>query len=337
METNQLSVESNELVKNEVKNVPLSSSDIARLNSLSLSEIENYGSEVQSEISESVSSILKGTRCIDIGKTGECLAEVSHTSSNLTKRLSGIGGLKPVLSVTKWLGKYDNVENRIEMLHKSVTSETERLNNVLNSLYDGAKYLKQKGEDFEKIVGELGAYVEYLNGHPEDSDDGLRLQAAVNRHKNILSMLGVVKQEYVKTILIIQENKEVSAQLDYTATNILPMFDLQLMNVIGAKANTEALKLKKSLVNTANKLVIDNAKQIKETAKELVDGRKEELFKAETLEQANKILQEAVTLVMDSAKVEVSENRKAIERLQNSVNEIDNLSIVRFAEVKDTE
>ena len=37
METNQLSVESNELVKNEVKNVPLSSSDIARLNSLSLS------------------------------------------------------------------------------------------------------------------------------------------------------------------------------------------------------------------------------------------------------------------------------------------------------------
>lgn len=337
METNQLSVESNEIVKSEVKSVSLSSLDIARLNSLSLSEIENYGSEVQSEISESVSSILKGTRCIDIGKTGECLAEVAHTSNHLTKKLSGFSALRPVLSVSKWLGKYDNIEHRIDMLHESVKGESERLSNVLNSLYDGAKYLKQKGEEFEHIVGELGSYIEYLDSHPEDADDGLRLQAAVNRHKNVLSMLGVVRQEYVKTILIIQENKEVSAQLDYTATNILPMFDLQLMNVIGAKANTEALKLKKSLVNTANKLVIDNAKQIKETAKELVDGRKEELFKAETLEQANKILQEAVTLVMDSAKVEVSENRKAVERLQNSVNEIDNLSIVRFAEVKDTE
>lgn len=321
---------SEELVK--ATDVVLSESDIKRFNALSLSSLEKYGSDIQNEIADSMSSLLKGTKCIEIGKTGECLADVSSTTNKFTKRFGGVGKLAPVMKVSKWLGRYDNVENRIQALKESVAYESERLNTVLNSLYDGAKYLKQKSADFEKLSAELGAYVEYLESHPEESDEGLRLQAAVNRHKNIVSMLGVVKEEYVKTILVIQENKEVSAQLDYTATNIIPMFDLQLMNVIGAKANAEALKLKKSLVATANNLVIENAKQIKETAKELVEGRQDSLFKPETLEQANSILQDAVNLVMESAKTEVSENKKAITRLQESVNAIDNMSLVKFAE-----
>lgn len=50
-----------------------------------LQEIESYGSSVQVDISDSMSKIMQSTKCIDLGQTGTCLAELSHTSNNITK------------------------------------------------------------------------------------------------------------------------------------------------------------------------------------------------------------------------------------------------------------
>lgn len=56
-----------------------------------LQEIESYGSSVQVGISDSMSKIMQSTKCIDLGQTGTCLAELSSTSNNITKKLEPRG------------------------------------------------------------------------------------------------------------------------------------------------------------------------------------------------------------------------------------------------------
>lgn len=50
-----------------------------------LQEMESYGSSVQVDISDSMSKIMRNTKCIDLGQTGTCLAELSSTFNNITK------------------------------------------------------------------------------------------------------------------------------------------------------------------------------------------------------------------------------------------------------------
>lgn len=52
---------------------------------LSLEQIESYGSEVQLDISQTISKLLKDTRCINLGQTGDYLAELSSTADDITK------------------------------------------------------------------------------------------------------------------------------------------------------------------------------------------------------------------------------------------------------------
>lgn len=63
---------------------------------LSLQEIEKYGSDVQMDISESMTKLLQDTKCIDLGATGNYLAELSTTSNSITRKLEprGIGYLR---------------------------------------------------------------------------------------------------------------------------------------------------------------------------------------------------------------------------------------------------
>ena len=295
---------------------------------LTLEEIEKYGSDVQMDISESMTKLLQDTKCIDLGATGNYLAELSTTSNSITRRLEPRGIMKPFVKAKNWLSRFDNIESSIVKLDENIQKEQDKLNTVLNGLYQSKEVLSDKLDDLTKVQNDLTEYVEYLKNNQSEEDDGLKLQAAVHRLKVITTTIAVTKQEIGKTVLVIQENKEITNQLMEASENLIPMFKTMMMTVLATKANAEAVQLKKSLVKTANKLVLDNAKQIEKTAEDLITGRTESLIAPQTLTEANDILQRTINKVIDSAKTETSVNLELIDSLKESTDSIKALSIL---------
>lgn len=298
------------------------------MKNLSLQEIEKYGSDVQMDISESMTKLLHDTKCIDLGATGNYLAELSTTSNSITRRLEPRGIMKPFVKAKNWLSRFDNIESSIVKLDENIQKEQDKLNTVLNGLYQSKEVLSDKLDDLTKVQNDLTEYVEYLRSNQSEEDDGLKLQAAVHRLKVITTTIAVTKQEIGKTVLVIQENKEITNQLMEASENLIPMFKTMMMNVLATKANAEAVQLKKSLVKTANKLVLDNAKQIEKTAEDLITGRTESLIAPQTLTEANDILQRTINKVIDSAKTETSVNLELIDSLKASTDSIKTLSLL---------
>jgi uncharacterized protein YaaN involved in tellurite resistance len=288
---------------------------------MSLAELESYGSQIQLEISSEMSNVLKQTKCIDLEQTGKCLSDLSVETNSITKKISLTEKLPAVKKVTKWLTRYDDVESRINSLEIGVEEEKVRLNTTLNSMYESLQFLRDKMKSLEECQTELTDIVEYFKSSETD-DDGLKLQASVNRLKTITTTMAVVEQECVKTALIIKENKEVTAQLSDAADNIIPMFKVMMLNVIGAKINAEAMQLKKNLSKVANKIIVENAKQIEKTADDLIEGRTTSLIDAKSIQEANDTLQKAIEKVQKSAVIEVDVNQKSVAELQQSLDRI---------------
>ena len=313
--------------KNIIEVTSSKKKEVSVIKDLSLEEIEKYGADVQLDISESMSKLLKDTKCIDLGQTGNYLAELSSTSNNITKKLEPRGIFKPFVKAKSWLAKFDNIESSIDSLDKNISNEKDKLNTILNGLYQSKEVLTSKLNDLSRVQDELTEYIEYLKQSDSD-DDGLKLQAAVHRLKVITTTVAVTKQEIGKTVLVIQENKEITNQLMEASENLIPMFKTMMMNVLATKANAEAVQLKKSLVKTANKVVIENAKQIEQTANDLIQGRTESLISPKTLTEANDILQRTIENVISSAKSETNVNLELIESLKASTDSIKSLEIL---------
>lgn len=292
---------------------------------MSLTAIEEYGSDIQLHISEEMDKMLHSTQCINLDQTGKVLSDLSVESNSITKKLSVVDKLPSMLRVSKWLARYDNIEHRISTLETGIVEEKARLSSTLNGMYESLQFMRDELNDLETCASELQEMVDYYQTQDED---GLKLQAAVNRLKLVTTTIAVVKQECAKTVLIIKENKEVTAQLSEAVDNLIPILKITMLNVIGAKTNEEAVKLKKNLSKVANQSIIANAKQIEKTADDLIEGRTKPLIEVKTIQEANSILQSAITKVKDSASVEVKTNLEAISQLQKSIEDVTNVQLI---------
>lgn len=292
---------------------------------MSLTAIEEYGSDIQLHISEEMDKMLHSTQCINLDQTGKVLSDLSVESNSITKKLSVVDKLPSMLRVSKWLARYDNIEHRISTLETGIVEEKARLSSTLNGMYESLQFMRDELNDLETCASELQEMVDYYQTQDED---GLKLQAAVNRLKLVTTTIAVVKQECAKTVLIIKENKEVTAQLSEAVDNLIPILKITMLNVIGAKTNEEAVKLKKNLSKVANQSIIANAKQIEKTADDLIEGRTKPLIEVKTIQEANSILQSAITKVKDSASVEVKTNLEAIFQLQKSIEDVNSVQLI---------
>lgn len=189
-------------------------------------------------------------------------------------------------------------------------------------MHENLQFMRDRLVSLEQCQSELQSMVEY---YQKNDEDGLKLQASMHRLKIITTTISVVKQECAKTILIIKENKEVTNQLAEASDNLIPIFKVMMLNVIGAKTNAEAMQLKQNLSKVANEIIVSNAKQIEKTADDLIKGREEPLISAKSIEEANSALQSAILKVQNSAKAEVQTNMDSVKRLESSIKQIDGL------------
>lgn len=296
--------------------------------SMSVEDIENIGKDTQRSISNQMSSLLEGVRCMDIGKAGEEMASLSAVTSKVTTKLGKVTNnsiAKKLISTQRWLKKFDSLEKIVDGVSATVGAEIDRLDSVLNGLVASVDVMKGNLNDLSKDASKLQMLHEFLQSEQGNDPDGMKLQACTARMKVTATLQSLTTQEIAKAILIIKENKEVSYQLKEARDNLIPMFKTMMVNVIAAKANEEALTLRKNLIKVADRMVVATAKSISDTADDLIECRQEALISPSSLNEARDIICQTVERVMESSKLEVQSNLDIIESLNSSKMYLDGL------------
>lgn len=296
-------------------------------------DIESIGTDIQSDISTSMQGMLKQTRLIDLDEASSHLLELSEVADSATKG-NKFRNLPIISNAKRWLKRYDSLESRINSISTDISKEQEKLETILSALMESKDFLYDKTRDLNLCCEELEGYISWLKENPNEDLDGIKMQAAVGRLKILSTTKVVTEQEVAKSVLVIKENKEIQQQLNEATQNLIPMFNTMLMNTLASKANTEAIKIRKAMIKTANHLVVENAKQIEQNAEELLSGRTDTLVNPQSIMEANKILQSTIKKVVEGAKVETTQNMELIESLKSSSASLN--SMVGMLEMKES-
>ena len=295
-------------------------------------DIESIGTDVQSDISTSMQGMLKQTRLIDLDEASSHLLELSEVADSATKG-NKFRNLPIISNAKRWLKRYDSLESRINSISTDISKEQEKLETILSALMESKDFLYDKTRDLNLCCEELEGYISWLKENPNEDPDGIKMQAAVGRLKILSTTKVVTEQEVAKSVLVIKENKEIQQQLNEATQNLIPMFNTMLMNTLASKANTEAIKIRKAMIKTANHLVVENAKQSEQNAEELLSGRTDTLVNPQSIMEANKILQSTIKKVVEGSKVEATQNMELIESLKSSSASLN--SMVGMLEMKE--
>ena len=134
---------------------------LERKETLSVQDIESYGADIQSDISSSITEMMKQAKLIDLDSVGNQLQELSDVADQAVKG-SKLSNLPIFSSAKRWLRRYESVESRLASISKSVTDEQEKLEGVLSALMESKDYLRGKSVELGDCVTELQDYVDWL-------------------------------------------------------------------------------------------------------------------------------------------------------------------------------
>lgn len=290
---------------------------IEKFNSMSVSELENFGRDTQSTINDSTDELLKGFKCIDFGTYGKKVLELSAFANKSSNRLTAIA---PIIKVNQLLGRYDNMENQLSNVEKAVTASKDRLGVAINISLDNINNLNKSIGRFDEQITELREYIEYIQELKEkdELDDDMKLQISANRLKVLTTFK--VSSEHVRTetMLQIKMFKETASKMEDSIVDILPQFKLQLINSLGIKLHKDCMQILDGVYKMANDSVLESAHQIADLAVRTQENRQREIFKPETLLQANEIIQKALSQVVEDASHEAEVNIAIANRLEET-------------------
>ena len=85
---------------------------LERKETLSVQDIESYGTDIQSDISSSITEMMKQAKLIDLDSVGTQLQELSDVADQAVKG-SKLSNLPIFSSAKSWLRRYESVESSI--------------------------------------------------------------------------------------------------------------------------------------------------------------------------------------------------------------------------------
>lgn len=291
-----------------------------KMDGMTVKEIETFGSTIQNSINKEMDSVLSKAKMLEVGDIGDSLSEVATLANKTTNGLNLADKFLPLKAINKMLNRYDSVEKKMMDINKGLDTQKEKLNSVLDNLLTSKEVLEGSLVELKSNENQLQDYVEHING----TTDVLRLQAATNRLKTITTLRVGAEQSLCEVVMLIQSNKEIVHQLEETVTNIVPLFRMQLVNALSIKAHKEALDLRESVTELANKMVVENAKNIQKASDRMLDNRQKAIISPESLSEANEILQNTVKKAIEMSGVESQANIEVVKKLQEISCEYDN-------------
>lgn len=313
-----------------------------------------YGASAQTKVADFSEQTLKNVRTKDLDSIGDTLEDLVKELKgfNANEKDEGFFGKlfkKPADAVTNMKIKYDSASANVDKIVKILEDHQVTLLkdiSLLDQLYE-KNLTNQKELTMYILAGykrlddikkhELKDAIEKAQktGDPEDAQKANDLSNAVNRFEKKLHDLELTRVVAIQTgpqIRLVQNNDTLMVEkIQSTLVNTIPLWKSQMLIALGISHSKEAAKAQNEVTEMTNRMLKENAENLKmatvETAKESERG----IVDIETLTETNKKLIETLEEVQ-KIQVEGRERRAAAQvELRKIETELSN----KLSDVKD--
>lgn len=276
-----------------------------------------YGAAAQNKVADFSEQTLKNVRTKDLDSVGDTLEELVKQLKNFDVNEKEDGFFdklfkKSANSVENLKTKYDSASSNVDKIVKILEDHQVTLLkdiNLLDQLYEknlvnqkeltmyilaGYKKLDEvKNNDLKKALEKAKE-----TSDPEDAQKANDLANAVNRFEKKLHDLELTRVVSIQTgpqIRLLQNNDTLMVEkIQSTLVNTIPLWKSQMLIALGISHSKDAAKAQNEVTEMTNKMLRENAENLKmatiETAKESERG----LVDIETLTETNKKLIETL-------------------------------------------
>ncbi len=276
-----------------------------------------YGAAAQNKVADFSEQTLKNVRTKDLDSVGDTLEELVKQLKNFNVNEKEDGFFdklfkKSANSVENLKTKYDSASTNVDKIVKILEDHQVTLLkdiNLLDQLYE-KNLVNQKELTMYILAGykkldevknnDLKAALQKAKetGDPEDAQKANDLSNAVNRFEKKLHDLELTRVVSIQTgpqIRLVQNNDTLMVEkIQSTLVNTIPLWKSQMLIALGISHSKDAAKAQNEVTEMTNKMLRENAENLKmatiETAKESERG----IVDIETLTETNKKLIETL-------------------------------------------
>ncbi len=279
--------------------------------------ILQYGASAQNKVADFSEQTLKNVRTKDLDSVGDTLEDLVKQlkSFDVNEKEDGFFDKlfkKSANSVQSLKVKYDSASSNVDKIVKILEDHQVTLLkdiNLLDQLYE--KNLVNQKELTMYILAGYKKLDEVKNnelpvllakaketGDPEDAQKANDLSNAINRFEKKLHDLELTRIVSIQTgpqIRLVQNNDTLMVEkIQSTLVNTIPLWKSQMLIALGISHSKEAAKASNEVTEMTNRMLKENAENLKmatiETAKESERG----IVDIETLTETNKKLIETL-------------------------------------------
>ena len=322
--------------------------DITKTNS-----ILQYGAAAQNKVAEFSENTLKNVKAKDLGDVGETLSDLVNQLKNFNvnekdgfftklfkKSANSIQGLKT---------KYDSAEKNVEKIANILEEHQVTLLkdiSLLDQLYEKnlvnfkelTMYILAGYKALEKIKKEdLPAALKKAEetGLPEDAQVANDLSNAINRFEkklHDLELTRVVAIQMAPQIRLVQNNDTLMVEkIQSTLVNTIPLWKSQMLIALGINHSKEAIKAENEVTEMTNKMLRENAENLKQATIDTAKQSERGIIDVETLTDTNKKLIETLEEVQKIQR----EGREKRLQAQQELRRIETELQEKLTDVKD--
>lgn len=344
VDSSNLTEEEKQMVKDFSKQI-----DITKANA-----VLQYGSAAQNKVADFSETTLKNVRTKDLDSVGDTLED-------LVKELKGFnvnekdGFFEKLFkrganAVQNMKVKYDSAEKNVEKIVKILEDHQVTLLkdiSLLDQLYEKnvvnikelTMYILAGYEKLDEIkANEMPALLKKAQetGDPEDAQKANDLSNAINRFEKKLHDLELTRMVSIQMgpqIRLVQNNDTLMVEkIQSTLVNTIPLWKSQMLIALGISHSKEAAKAQNEVTEMTNRMLKENAENLKQATIETAKESERGIVDIETLTETNKKLIETLEEVQRIQK----EGREKRAAAQIELRKIENELHDKLTDVKDS-
>ena len=285
-------------------------------------DVLQYGSEAQGNISRFSDQILENVRAKDSGHVGELLSsltsKVEEFNEPASKKL-----VRSIPLVGRLVGKVDDVVNRYDKLSVQVSkisseldaSRTEMMKDIVlldNMYHKNVEYFKtlciyiEAGKQKIKEANEVA--LPRLRLEASQSSNPLAMQVVSDFEETVarfekkvhdLELSRTIALQTAPQIRLIQNNdKTLVERVNSTILNTIPLWKNQMVIALGLVNQQKALQMQKQVADATNNLLRKNAEMLKQNTLDTAKENERGIVDVATIEEVNNRLIETVHEVL---------------------------------------
>ena len=306
LDDSQLTNEEKQMVEDFSKQI-----DITKTNA-----VLQYGAAAQNKVADFSENALKNVKSKDLGDVGDTLSDlVKELKGFQTSENDGFFAKlfkKGANSITNLKIKYDSAEKNVEKIVTILEDHQVTLLkdiSLLDQLYEKnlvnfkelTMYILAGYKALDKVKDiDLPAALKKAeeSGLPEDAQVANDLANSINRFEkklHDLELTRVVAIQMAPQIRLIQNNDTLMVEkIQSTLVNTIPVWKSQMLIALGISHSQEAIKAENEVTEMTNKMLKENAANIKSATIETAKQSERGIVDIETLTETNKKLIETL-------------------------------------------